>query len=266
MTTRPRYRSIKGGQTPWAVPDWLQPFVSLIPQPFYAFVVTRDTPYEKWVYAAAIVLIVQLGLIGALTGAALTAAYDEWFDAEQPATTDDTMPEILPPDEPPSEPGGIYPYYQPTPAPADFELPPADLRYVPDIDYYKVALQSALFTLWNTRGVYAGTAGWDPGDAVYTVDGELRYEQPCDGALVELENVPEKLGGLSFNAQIYCVPRAGSLVFFKDTWFDERQKVELIKGVYVPRNIARADGFQLTVKPGVEAVAIPFVCGIAIDP
>jgi len=111
---------------------------------------------------------------------------------------------------------------------------------------HKVAVNDA-------RLLFSATNGNTVVDTTYIATQETEVLGECDAAILALTSVPAKYGSITWDNDPWVYPRLGSLVFGVGGGWDERQKVEMVSGLYVPRNIGRADVVRVRLKPGVEA-------------
>jgi hypothetical protein len=99
---------------------------------------------------------------------------------------------------------------------------------------------------------FAGAALASVAGTISIADSEAELVVGMDFATVEITSAPSGLGGLWFDGARAVVPRLGWLQFGLDGFWDERQKIENLSGIYRPRCLARADRVRLKVKTDVE--------------
>jgi len=114
---------------------------------------------------------------------------------------------------------------------------------------------------YHTRGLWGGPANHIINGTGYIYNGEGWVTGEMDGCLITLTDLPPSSGGLSHDGDVLVVPRLGWLTFGLSGVYDERHKVEMIKGVYVPRNLARADEVRVACKPGTAGVISTWIMG-----
>lgn len=230
------FRSLPEWMQDWLVQDW-------------------ETYGPPMIEAFRNMAIIALGMEAAPIAGYLVALMDWWEE-----NIGGTPPSFTPPSNTivPVSPDGWYPM------PLQAEAPDASVGWNPTTfsheqeirvngaDTIAMALgRIEAATTYRSRLLYTDETEMTVIDQGEITDGEAHVTGNIDMAVLVLSEVPTKYGGTSFNSEPWFTPRLGTLAFGKDGLWDERQKVEFLGGIYVPRNIARASVCRVKVKPGV---------------
>lgn len=204
--------------------------------------------------------IVNLATIALLWDAPVIAAWgtmakELWEQYVGGTPTAYTPPAYTP--SPAPLPDGV-PWTDDAPPASAFEGAPTLLRSGEAIAFHETAAASALLTVHTARMSFPESSWRTWTDEYVSTTNELEVNEDCDGVVIDIDTVPEKLGGLSFAEELAVIPRLGWMVFHMGTYVDERQKVELVRGVYVPRNMSRCWGVRVHCKPGTTFTVKPF--------
>jgi hypothetical protein len=249
---------ISGGQDAFPAPffpDWGW----YLPVAMQAVLVEWAVIPPSWMddlcYYAAVLMPVASPAIAAYNVA--YHAYREYYNLDP----EQTPPAITIPENPtPLTPGSYPSIYSGGSVGAPIDAAPTQVGWDCHLalrDYANQDLSLAIGRLLAAQVVgarlpFSPVLGWTQVDTVALGDMETELVGACDGARVVLTTVPAKYGSISFDSADWCYPRLGTVCFGIDGSWDERQKLEMASGLYVPRNIASAEIVRVRTKPGVE--------------